>query len=195
MFYISFLLFLLPLILNLNVPLKHRFSPSPADLCITAQPTIYLLLLFVLFSLFSSFNVVEMIKYVTNEPSVGLYYAQQHTHNALPNLLRLQDRVENKARDYPAHSGLGGIHCGHSVTHDMISDTNKSLLLISTSQPKSGLIRSTSSGFRGGNSSFGDAAVLSHGSAFAQQEVKSSGGYLSAVLKFPKEKAVNIRWP
>lgn len=149
-------------------------------------------------------SVVEMIKYVANEPSVGLYYVQQHAHNALPNLLCLQDRVANKARDSTLHTQdleesiimVDSMkHCGHSVTHDMISDINKSLLLISTSQPKRGLIRSTSSGFRGGNSSSGDAAALGHGSVFAQQEAKSSGGYLSAVLKSAKEKAVNIRWP
>ncbi|KAL6006686.1 hypothetical protein ACLOJK_032179 [Asimina triloba] len=34
--------------------------------------------------------LAEMIKYIANEPSVGLFYVQQHTQNAIPNLVHIK---------------------------------------------------------------------------------------------------------
>ncbi|KAF3795693.1 hypothetical protein EJ110_NYTH04344 [Nymphaea thermarum] len=45
--------------------------------------------------------VVEMIQRVANEPSVGLFYVQQHTQNAVPNLIR------TKASQYSSFSSFG----------------------------------------------------------------------------------------
>ncbi|PIA26001.1 hypothetical protein AQUCO_10100001v1 [Aquilegia coerulea] len=93
-------------------------------------------------------NLAEMIKYVANEPSVGLYYVQQHTHNALPNLLRLQDRIADRSREATLHTQdleesivmVDSMkQCGRSIADDMLNDIKKSILLMSTSQPKRGL--------------------------------------------------------
>lgn len=35
-------------------------------------------------------GVADMIKYLANEPSVGLFFVQQHTQNAVPNLLHVK---------------------------------------------------------------------------------------------------------
>lgn len=35
-------------------------------------------------------GLTDMIKYLANEPSVGLFFVQQHTQNAVPNLLHIR---------------------------------------------------------------------------------------------------------
>ena len=48
-------------------------------------------------------SLAEMIKYVANEPSVGLFYVQQHTWNAVPNVIRLKNNVVEKSQIGRAH--------------------------------------------------------------------------------------------
>ncbi|KAL5701797.1 hypothetical protein ACHQM5_027097 [Ranunculus cassubicifolius] len=145
-------------------------------------------------------SVADMIKYVANEPSVGLYFVQQHTHNALPNLLKLQDKVASRTRETTLHTQdleesivmVDSMkHCGLSLAHDMINDINKSLLLISKSQPQ----RGSSSGVRHAKNGSRELPARTQSSLFSQHEAKSSSSYFSAVLKSAKEKAGNIKWP
>uniref|UniRef100_A0A1J3DZ52 Protein MEF2BNB-like protein n=1 Tax=Noccaea caerulescens TaxID=107243 RepID=A0A1J3DZ52_NOCCA len=49
-------------------------------------------------------SLAEMIKYITNEPSVGLYYIQQHVRNAAPNVLNLNNTVLEKSRETLLHT-------------------------------------------------------------------------------------------
>ena len=37
-------------------------------------------------------SITDMVKVVANEPSVGLYFVQQHVHKAVPGLLELKVR-------------------------------------------------------------------------------------------------------
>ncbi|KAF5207065.1 Mef2bnb-like protein [Thalictrum thalictroides] len=149
-------------------------------------------------------NLTEMIKYVANEPSVGLYYVQQHTHNALPNLLRLQDRIADRSREATLHTQDSEEsiimvdsmkHCGLSIADDMLNDIKKSLLLMSTSQPKRGVIHASTSGFQNGIRSSGGPTAFSRNLLFAQPETESKGSYFSSVFKSAKQKAVSIKWP
>ncbi|KAL5719009.1 hypothetical protein ACHQM5_011847 [Ranunculus cassubicifolius] len=149
-------------------------------------------------------SVADMIKYVANEPSVGLYFVQQHTHNALPNLLKLQDKVVSRTRETTLHTQdleesivmVDSMkHCGLSLAHDMINDINKSLLLISKSQPQRGLLRSSSSVVRPAKSGSREPPARTQSSVFGQHEAKHSSSYFSAVLKSAKEKASSIKWP
>ncbi|KAF9615002.1 hypothetical protein IFM89_021556 [Coptis chinensis] len=130
--------------------------------------------------------VGKMIKYVANEPSVGLYYVQQHTHNALPNLLHLKDRVVGSSYETTLHTQdledsilvVDSMKsCGLSITDDMLKDINNSLMLMSASHPQ-----------RGGLTSFHSGSVVAH------QDTESSGSYFSSVLKTAKQKAGSIKW-
>ncbi|CAN8307060.1 unnamed protein product [Cochlearia groenlandica] len=49
-------------------------------------------------------SLAEMIKYIANEPSVGIYYIQQHVRNAAPNILKLDREVSEKAHETALHT-------------------------------------------------------------------------------------------
>ncbi|KAL7168624.1 hypothetical protein ACSBR2_038960 [Camellia fascicularis] len=49
-------------------------------------------------------SLAEMIKYVANEPSVGLFYVQQHNQYAVPNLINLMNNVMEKSRELTLHT-------------------------------------------------------------------------------------------
>lgn len=150
-------------------------------------------------------EMAEMIKYVANEPSVGLFYVQQHTQNAVPNLINLKNNVEEKSRGMTLHTedledSISIVRsmkeCGVPIADEMVRDIRKSLAIMSTKQPKKGLIRnSPSSSFQTGRtSSWGPAAWGRSSSVFAQQP-DGSGGYLSTVIKSAKERASSLKWP
>lgn len=146
-------------------------------------------------------NVADMIKYVANEPSVGLFYIQQHTHNAVPNITTLKNNIVEKSREVTLHTEdlddsitmtRSMKECGSSIADDMIKDIRNSLAIMSTKQPKRGLIRATNSSL-GKPSSWGPAVwSRSSSSDFSQQDVT---GYFSTILKSAREKASNIPWP
>ncbi|KAE8708994.1 BTB/POZ domain-containing protein [Hibiscus syriacus] len=48
-------------------------------------------------------SLAEMIKFGANEPSVGLFYIQQHTENAVPNLVNLHDHVVEESHQVILH--------------------------------------------------------------------------------------------
>ncbi|CAL5439235.1 unnamed protein product [Camellia sinensis] len=107
-------------------------------------------------------SLAEMIKYVANEPLVGLFYVQQHTQNAVPNLINLKNNVMEKSRELTLHTedledSITMVRsmkdCGFPIADEMIGDIKKSLAIISTKQPKRGLIHNPSSGFQMGRTS------------------------------------------
>ncbi|KAI3983808.1 hypothetical protein MKX01_011516 [Papaver californicum] len=90
-------------------------------------------------------GVIDMLKYLANEPSVGLYYVQQHTHTALPNLLHLNEKVVSKSYETMLHTEdledsitmvRSMKQCGLSIADDMVKEINKSLIVMSTSYPR-----------------------------------------------------------
>ncbi|KAL8224124.1 hypothetical protein R6Q57_019599 [Mikania cordata] len=103
----------------------------------------------------------SMIKSLASEPSIGLFYVQQHTHNALPNLVNLQNNIVTKTREISLHTEdsedsittvRSMADCGFPVVDNMIKDITKSLAIMR--QPRKGLIRSgLVSGFGSGRSS------------------------------------------
>ncbi|PRQ58732.1 hypothetical protein RchiOBHm_Chr1g0362511 [Rosa chinensis] len=144
----------------------------------------------------------EMIKYVANEPSVGLYYVQQHTQNAVPNLVGLRNNVVNKSRETTLHTEdsedsitmvRSMKECGFPVADEMIRDIKKSLVLMSTKQPKRGLINNQGSASQLGRGSSWKPASWSRSPSDAQQD--SGGSYFSTVLKSARQKASNLKWP
>ncbi|CAL5443541.1 unnamed protein product [Camellia sinensis] len=130
-------------------------------------------------------SLAEMIKYVANEPLVGLFYVQQHTQNAVPNLINLKNNVMEKSQELTLHTedledSITMVRsmkdCGFPIADEMIGDIKKSLAIMSTKQPKRGLIHNPSS----------DSM---------RQDGERTGNYLTSVLKSAKERASNFKWP
>lgn len=146
-------------------------------------------------------SLADMIKYLANEPSVGLFYIQQHTHNSVPNLVSLRNKVEEKSHETTLHTedledSIAMVRsmkdCGVLIADDMIRDIKKSLDIMSRKQPKRGLIKNSNLGFHmGRTSSWGPTTW----GANAQPSGERSGNYFSTVLKSAKQKASNIKWP
>ncbi|KAI5399754.1 hypothetical protein KIW84_064910 [Lathyrus oleraceus] len=144
--------------------------------------------------------MADMIKHVANEPSMGLYFIQQHAQNAVPNVVKADKNVVEKVHETALHTedledSITAVRsmkeCGFSIVDEMIGDINKSLEIMKTKKPKKGLIHSSTSTPRSqtertkfwGNSSF---------SAREGDDKKSN--YFSNALKTAKEKVSNLKW-
>lgn len=86
-------------------------------------------------------SITDMVKEVANEPSVGLYFVQQHVHKAVPGLLALKGQVAegtNEAILYTedVKDALTAVkvmkEVGPPVFSKMISTLNASLQLLPT---------------------------------------------------------------
>lgn len=148
-------------------------------------------------------GVDEMITYLANEPSVGLFFVQQHAQASMPYLLSVKDKVVEKVHDVTLHTEdtedsidvvRSMTQCGLPIADDMIKDINRSLLVMSTSQPKKGLIPKPSWGFQSGSSSSNMPAAFDYNAGVTRQNGGSSRGYLSAVFSSAKQKASGLRW-
>lgn len=148
-------------------------------------------------------RLAEMIKYAANEPSVGLFYIQQHTQNAVPNLINLKNSVTEKSRLLTLHTedledsitSVGSMkECGFPIADEMIKEITKSLSIMSTKQAKSGLIQNPSSGFRMGRTSSWGPSTWGRNVGSQRQDGERSSNYISSVLKSAKERATNFKW-
>ncbi|KAI3458933.1 hypothetical protein Pfo_015596 [Paulownia fortunei] len=137
-------------------------------------------------------NLADMIKFVANEPSVGLFYVQQHTQNAVPNLLNLKNNVVEKSHEAALHTE--DLEDSITMLRSMKDYIKKSLSIISTKQPKRGLIYNSSSGFLGRTSSW-SPATWGRNAVYSQQDSEKSTGYLSSVFKSAKQRANNFKRP
>ncbi|CAH8390608.1 unnamed protein product [Eruca vesicaria subsp. sativa] len=148
-------------------------------------------------------SLAEMIKYIANEPSVGLYYIQQHVRNATPNVLNLNAQVLDKSRETALHTedsedSIAMVksmkECGSPIADGMIGDIKNSLALMSSKQPKRGLILNAGSPWNSRSSSSIATPTTMRGSDYSQ-DTSESGSYFTSVFKSAKEKASNIKWP
>ncbi|KAH6804043.1 hypothetical protein C2S51_032290 [Perilla frutescens var. frutescens] len=142
-------------------------------------------------------NLADMIKFVANDPSVGLFYVQKHTQNATPNLLNLKNNVSEKSHETALHTEdlddsmtmLRSMkECGFPVADEMIRDIKKSLSIISAKQPKRGLVYNSSTGFLARTSSWSPAS-WGRNTVFSQQDGDKSPRYLSSAFKSVKQRA------
>ncbi|CAI9091159.1 OLC1v1026111C2 [Oldenlandia corymbosa var. corymbosa] len=147
--------------------------------------------------------MAEMIKYVANEPSVGLFYIQQHIQNAAPNLINLKNNVVEKSHEMTLHtedfedsiSAISSMkECGFLIADEMIRDINSSLTIISKKHPKRGLMNSTASAFQLGRTRSWGPVVWGRSSSSSLQDSEKSSGYLSSVINSAKLKASNLKW-
>ncbi|XP_021758300.1 uncharacterized protein LOC110723264 [Chenopodium quinoa] len=147
-------------------------------------------------------NLGDMIKYVANEPSVGLYYIQQHAQSAVPNIIRLKNNILEKSHEVSLHTEdledsvamtRTMKKCGSPVIDAMIRDIKTSLTIMSTKQPVRGVIQPRNSSYQAGTAgSWGSAWARS--AISDQNDVVKSGSYFSSVFQSAKEKAVNLKW-
>uniref|UniRef100_A0A0E0EHX7 Uncharacterized protein n=1 Tax=Oryza meridionalis TaxID=40149 RepID=A0A0E0EHX7_9ORYZ len=143
-------------------------------------------------------GVDEMIKYVANEPSVGLYFVQQHAQASMPLLLDVKGKVTEKIHEVTLHTeDIEDSICavrsmaefGLPIADDMIKDINKSLKIMSKTQPKRGLIQNPTWGFQSGKSSGTWEEDL------GTTDGGSSRNYFSSMFNTAKQKASTLRWP
>ncbi|KAL3838290.1 hypothetical protein ACJIZ3_022881 [Penstemon smallii] len=147
-------------------------------------------------------NIADMIKFVANEPSVGLFYVQQHTQKAVPNLINLKNNVRDKSHETALHTEdledsitmIGSMkECGFPIADDMIRDIKNSLSIISTKQPKRGLLNSSSSRFLGNTTSW-SPSTWGRNTIYPPEDVEKSSGYLTGVFKSAKQRAGSFKW-
>ncbi|KAH7692718.1 Polyketide synthesis cyclase protein [Dioscorea alata] len=148
-------------------------------------------------------GVDEMIKYLANEPSVGLFFVQQHAQTSMPYLLGVKDKVMEKMHEVALHTEdiEDSIHvvnsmseCGLSIANDMVQDINRSLLIMSTSQPKRGLIQNPLSGFYTDRSSSNWATDSDAHAGSNQDDSKSGRNYISTFFNSAKQKVAGVKW-
>ncbi|XP_031257389.1 uncharacterized protein LOC116115369 [Pistacia vera] len=149
-------------------------------------------------------NLAEMIKYMANEPSVGLFYIQQHAQNAVPNLVNIKNNVVEKSRETSLHTedledsvsmASSMKECGFSIADDMIKDIRKSLAVMSMRQPKKGLIHKRTFSFQMGRTSSWGPVTWGRGSAPTHPDDEQNSSYFTNVFKSAKQKASNFKWP
>ncbi|XP_011094513.1 uncharacterized protein LOC105174188 [Sesamum indicum] len=148
-------------------------------------------------------DLADMIKFVANEPSVGLFYIQQHTQNAAPNVINLKNNVVEKSHETTLHTEdledsitmvRSMKECGLPIADEMIGEIKRSLSVISSTQPKRGLIYNSRTGFLGRTSSW-SPATWGRNAVHSRQDNDKSTGYLSSVLKSAKQTANSFKWP
>lgn len=148
-------------------------------------------------------SLAEMIKYVANEPSVGLFYILQHTQNAVPNIISLKNNVAGRSQSTNLHiedledsiTMMRSMKdCGFPIVDDMIGDINKSLAIMSAKQPKRGLIHNQNSGLE--LRRIGSSGPTSWGpsTSFDRKDRERSGNYFSNVLRSAKLRASSFKW-
>lgn len=149
-------------------------------------------------------NLGDMIKYVANEPSVGLYYIQQHAQNAVPNIVRLKNNILEKSHEVSLQTedledsvAMTRMmkKCGSPVIDEMIRDIKASLTIMSTKQPVRGAIQQRSSSYQVGPASTWGSVTWARTTATDQKDGERSSSYFSNMFKSAKEKAVNLKWP
>lgn len=146
--------------------------------------------------------MAEMIKYIANEPSVGLFYIQQHTQKAVPNVVTLKNNVLERSREVTLHTedledSIAMVksmkECGSPIAEEMIQDVKNSLAMMSVKQPRRGPIHNSTSSFQMGRTRSWGPATWSGSSDYAQAGENSS--YFSTVFKSARERASGFKWP
>lgn len=150
-------------------------------------------------------SLTDMIKYLANEPSVGLFYVQQHTQNAVPNVIKLKNKVSENSRETALHTedledSIAAVRsmkeCGSHIVQGMIGDINKTLAIMSVKEPRRGAINRQHTGFSIGKGTSWGTATWGKSPLFSSElDTGISSNYITTVFKSAKEKASNLKWP
>ncbi|XP_059316021.1 uncharacterized protein LOC132066837 [Lycium ferocissimum] len=150
-------------------------------------------------------SLADMIKFLANEPSAGLFHVQQHTQNTVPNLIHLNNNMEEKSRQVTLHTAdsedsivmvRSMKECGFSIANEMIKDLRHSLAIMSEKKLRSGFISNRpSSSFRIGRTISWNPATWGQQNTCPEPDGERNVGYISNVFKSAKEKASSFKWP
>ncbi|ESW17524.1 hypothetical protein PHAVU_007G246300 [Phaseolus vulgaris] len=131
--------------------------------------------------------LAEMIKYVANEPSAGLFFIQQHTQNAVPNVIKLKKNVIDKSRETTLDTEdledsvtmvRSMKDCGFPIAGEMIGDIKKSLLTMTSKQPNRWPTHRSTSNFQ---------TPRPNSAGYAQEGSEMRSNYFSNVFNFSKQ--------
>jgi len=131
--------------------------------------------------------LAEMIKYVANEPSAGLFFIQQHTQNAVPNIMKLKKNVIDKSRETTLHTedledSVTMVRlmkdCGFPVADEMIGDIKKSLLTMTSKQPNRWSTHRSTSNFQ---------TQRANSAVYTTEGSETRGNYFSSVFNYSKQ--------
>ncbi|XP_019067706.2 uncharacterized protein [Solanum lycopersicum] len=148
-------------------------------------------------------SLMDMIKFIANEPSAGIFYVQQHTHTAVPNLISLTSKTEGKSRQVTLHTAdsedsifmvRSMKECGFSIANEMMKNLRHSLAVVSEKQLRIGSIRRQSSSFRIERTISWNPATWGRKTG-PEPDGERNADYVSNVFKSAKEKASSFRWP
>lgn len=134
----------------------------------------------------------DMIKFLANEPSVGLFYIQQHTHNAVPNLINLNRKLVAKSHEVNLHMEdledsitmtRSMKEFGFPVAEEMSRDIKHSLAVMASNHPKKGLINIPR-----------ESSAIGRISTSRLYGDDNNSGSLLNILKSARRKAGSFKW-
>lgn len=143
--------------------------------------------------------MAEMIKFVANEPSVGLYFIQQHAQSAVPIVVKANKNIVEKVHETTLHTedladSITAVRsmkeCGFSIVDEMIVDINKSLEIMKTKQPKRRLIHSSTSTPK---SQIERTTFWGNHAFYPQEGDDKKSNYFSNVIKSAKQKINSLK--
>lgn len=144
--------------------------------------------------------LAEVIKYVGNESSTGLFFIQHHTQNAVPNVIKLKNNIIDKSHETTLHTedledSVSMVRsmkeCGFPIADEMIGDIKKSLVIMTAKHPKGRrLIHQSTSYFQ---------TDRANPAVYSQEGISEMrGNYFSSVFSFSKQKTKTKslnKWP
>lgn len=145
--------------------------------------------------------LAEMTKYLANEPSVGLFYIQQHTQNTVPNLVNLKKNVKGKSHDLSLQTEDSDEsvtmvrsmkECGFPIIDEMINDITKSLAIMSTKELRKGLINNSNPRFQLGRTSSWALRPWMRKAELSPQYSRSTSSSFTTVVESAQERAGNL---
>ncbi|KAM3345441.1 hypothetical protein P3S68_025150 [Capsicum galapagoense] len=137
-------------------------------------------------------SLADMITFIANEPSAGLYYVQQHTQSAVPNLINLTSNIEGKSRQVTMHAAdsedssitvRSMKECGLPIASEMLKDLGHSLAVVSEYQPRSRFISRPSSSFRIGKTISWNPATWGGRNTSPEQDGEKNADSISNVFR------------
>ncbi|XP_019426543.1 PREDICTED: uncharacterized protein LOC109334983 isoform X2 [Lupinus angustifolius] len=143
--------------------------------------------------------MADMLKYLANEPSTGLFFIQHHAQNSVPNLIKVKRNLAEKSHETTLHREdmedsiimvRSMQKCVIPITDEMIGEIKKSLVTMTTKQPKGGLIHQLASSSQTERTRFWRNTAF-----YAQGGNEKRSNYFSSVLKSAKQKASSFKWP
>ncbi|XP_027772845.1 uncharacterized protein LOC107020264 [Solanum pennellii] len=146
---------------------------------------------------------MDMIKFISNDPSVGLFYVQQHTHTAVPNLINLTSKIDGKSRQATLDTAdskdsivmvRSMKESGFSIANEMMNTLRHSLAVVSETKLRNGSLRRPCSSYRIRKNYPLNPATWGRKTG-PEQDGEGNADYISHVFKSSKEKASSFKWP